>query len=345
MTTFSAITAGQIDAESFIDTVLAGQWANNVLAMFEGDASASAVRLQAAGLEQAGGSEAVITAVIRASAITEAELAANSVHQSEVAISTETDTTNQTTPTAVVLTSSVYLFVPLIKSSFSSATGSKEAGTNGIMYTIGTTYGRTVYLQSSNLSYTTTLQQNYISASRPYELNGERAHGFICAIIDGAGKIETMKVAEDPIWIYNGPTKVTADSYGKGGEQFIKQFILPPSLQIRPNENASDLVKQTYMIELADFHLTPEFELVELTPAMKNVDMNIIPHPYLNNDLTGKTVVMIDPISLMAEKLMALHRQGEAVNDLFHDGFITLGQDHIERGGPQGLMVVSAGWK
>jgi hypothetical protein len=46
MTTYSAITSGQIDAESPIDTVLAGQWTNNVLAMFEGDASASGVRLQ-----------------------------------------------------------------------------------------------------------------------------------------------------------------------------------------------------------------------------------------------------------------------------------------------------------
>ena len=45
MTTYSAITAGQIDAESYIDTVLAGQWANNLLAVIEGDASASTVRI------------------------------------------------------------------------------------------------------------------------------------------------------------------------------------------------------------------------------------------------------------------------------------------------------------
>jgi len=51
MTTFTAITTAQIDAESYVDTTLAGQWANNVLAMFEGDASASAVRLQILALD------------------------------------------------------------------------------------------------------------------------------------------------------------------------------------------------------------------------------------------------------------------------------------------------------
>jgi len=63
MTTLTAITSGQIDAESFIDTTLAGQWANNTLATLagqwanntlaisEGDASASAYRILIAALE------------------------------------------------------------------------------------------------------------------------------------------------------------------------------------------------------------------------------------------------------------------------------------------------------
>jgi len=50
MTAFLAITSGQWDAESYIDVGLAGQWSNNVIAMFEGDASASAVRLQTAAI-------------------------------------------------------------------------------------------------------------------------------------------------------------------------------------------------------------------------------------------------------------------------------------------------------
>ncbi len=45
MATYQAITTGQTDAESYIDTVLAGQWTNNVLAIFEGDPSAASVRL------------------------------------------------------------------------------------------------------------------------------------------------------------------------------------------------------------------------------------------------------------------------------------------------------------
>ncbi len=40
MTAFATITSGQIDAESYIDTTLAGQWSNNLLATIEGDATA-----------------------------------------------------------------------------------------------------------------------------------------------------------------------------------------------------------------------------------------------------------------------------------------------------------------
>jgi len=48
MSTYSAITSGQIDSESIIDTVLAGQWANNILAVIEGDASAPRIAGDAA---------------------------------------------------------------------------------------------------------------------------------------------------------------------------------------------------------------------------------------------------------------------------------------------------------
>lgn len=40
MATYSAITTGQTDAESPLDTVLASQWTNNLLAVVEGDATA-----------------------------------------------------------------------------------------------------------------------------------------------------------------------------------------------------------------------------------------------------------------------------------------------------------------
>ncbi len=47
MTTYSAITSGQKDAESYIDTVLAGQWADNLLAIQEGDATAPKIQNKA----------------------------------------------------------------------------------------------------------------------------------------------------------------------------------------------------------------------------------------------------------------------------------------------------------
>lgn len=61
MTAYSAIVAGQVDAESPLDTVVVGSMAYNVIAMFEGDATASGVRLQ--------------TNAIAANAVTVAKLA------------------------------------------------------------------------------------------------------------------------------------------------------------------------------------------------------------------------------------------------------------------------------
>lgn len=43
MTTYTATTSGQIDAESPIDVTLAGQWTNNLLAIQEGDDTAPAL--------------------------------------------------------------------------------------------------------------------------------------------------------------------------------------------------------------------------------------------------------------------------------------------------------------
>ncbi len=40
MAVYQAILGGQIDAESYVDTVIAGQWTNNLLAVVEADPSA-----------------------------------------------------------------------------------------------------------------------------------------------------------------------------------------------------------------------------------------------------------------------------------------------------------------
>jgi hypothetical protein len=51
MATYAAILSSQTDAESYIDTVLAGQWTNNLLAIVEQDSSASAVWVKGSWIE------------------------------------------------------------------------------------------------------------------------------------------------------------------------------------------------------------------------------------------------------------------------------------------------------
>jgi len=65
MATYQAITTGQTDAESYLDTVIAGQWTNNLLAALEGDPSAPKIinLVDASHVEPTAGTNFMISAV------------------------------------------------------------------------------------------------------------------------------------------------------------------------------------------------------------------------------------------------------------------------------------------
>jgi hypothetical protein len=87
------------------------------------------------------------------------------------------------------------------------------------------------------------------------------------------------------------------------------------------------------------------FDQTPSTAAQKNEDMPKIPHPFIFNDLTDHTVVMLDPNSPESQSLMALHHSQENVPLLLHQGYVKIGNDAIKRAGPPGVMVVSHKFK
>ena len=65
---------------------------------------------------------------------------------------------------------------------------------------------------------------------------------------------------------------------------------------------------------------TAEQSYVEITQAVKNADMIDIPHHAIGNDLTGKSIVVIDPLNPLMAKLADIYNENdlEALNMIKH---------------------------
>jgi hypothetical protein len=66
----------------------------------------------------------------------------------------------------------------------------------------------------------------------------------------------------------------------------------------------------------------PEFDAVEVTQERKHRDMPIIPHAFQGNDMTGRTVVLLDPVAALTHDPFAIHEamheDGDSVSRLLH---------------------------
>ena len=80
--------------------------------------------------------------------------------------------------------------------------------------------------------------------------------------------------------------------------------------------------------------------------------MALHPHPFQGNDLTGKSIVLIDPncdIVYKAEQMKGWEEN--ALEELFHNDYVRFGNEHIKgRCTPCGhgvdeVMVVKPTWK
>ena len=203
------------------------------------------------------------------------------------------------------------------------------------------TWGARVLLvdASSDTSY---LQQHYIQASPPYDLGDGEIPRFIFAIVDSNGNVESVYQASEAPWHYNGPTNVKADFYrdGKGYRLRRDMSAVPFTLE----EAKADPAKMAEYV--AAFNAAPVVE-EEITQEIKNRDMALLPHPFLGNELDGKTVVLLDPVCDLCWHLAQLCECHDEfnLNELLHDGHIRIDNSPINRAGPPGVPVVGFRWK
>jgi len=171
-------------------------------------------------------------------------------------------------------------------------------------------------------------RQRFVQASPPYDIGDGNVYSFIFASINKAGKIEMMYHAPDPPWANNGPTCIRPE-YKKGKKYYRKTCQIDKTKSFE-DPNRRKLIEQ------------------EITNDFKNSDMGLIPHPFLNNDLTDKSIILIDPNSEIVRIAEEMKESGEfAIDELFFNDYVRFGNEHLSgRSTPNNsIMVVKPTWK
>jgi len=204
-----------------------------------------------------------------------------------------------------------------------------------------------------NLSYDGTgggiqyASQRYATASPPYNLGNGDIPLFVFGVIDSTTKQVLMTyVAQDPPWAYNGPTDIRPDYIdpvtGKKYKRRKDFSGIPVSFRNKKTREIPFAQRDAYALAIKN---APDV-LVEIDQSLKNFDMPLIPHPFLGNNLTGKTIVLLDPVGAMLERLYNLHDQGESVGELLHGGYLYI--DNVPLVGvslPPGVAAHKVNWK
>jgi len=210
-------------------------------------------------------------------------------------------------------------------------------GGNGQSVAAHSTAGYVWGIRAQGTAGPSYFQTRYLTASEPYNLGNGDIPLFVFAVIDSSGNIVMSDVAEAPPWFYNGRPENTFNpkkykmKKGKNNYFYDRPLPLP--------DKATDFAAYLEAVN------NPVYEEIEITPAMKNLDMDIIPHPFIGNDLTGKTVVLLDPVGSMAEKMRDLYDMGESVSDLLTGRYLLIDNEIAGANSPAGVKTHKIKWR
>jgi hypothetical protein len=323
MTTYTAISDSDLDPEKPLTTTIAKRLRDNPLAIQEDDASAPNVAFATvAGTITSQGALATLDEV----GISELKATSGTVSQNGAGF------------TNITLPGGDFGFYPRIKTDNSSRTA---------LATIASGVTSTSYITNINVSNSSSLgntaaKQSYFQASPPYDLGDGVVGLFIFAIIDNTtGNIESVYQAPEAPWHYNGKTDIRGKLDTDG-----KKYRLRKNMENMPfclSDINDDSVK---LKEYIDAFTSSETIKELITQDICQCDMSDIPHPFLYNDLTGKTVVMLDPICDLNHQLQEMSKHdGFDLNQIIHDKYLTIGNSDIGRVSPTGVLVPSFSWK
>lgn len=201
----------------------------------------------------------------------------------------------------------------------------------------------TLNIVSPNNINTFYLRARYVQSSPPYDLGNGEIPLFVFALVEKTtGKIFSTSIAEDPPWANNGPTSIRPDVIALDGTKHKLVRALEAEFG---SLKAAETALSIQVFE--ERRLNDLFIPVEITQAMKQQDMPLIPHPFWGFSTAKYAVVMLDPVSAMCEQLWRLHSgASDSVAELLHNSHLQLDNTAIAGcNAPPGVMPVRARWK
>jgi len=202
MATYSAVSAGEKDADSPVSVGLVDKLDQNPHAIAEG----------------ASGAPKILTAAINSSAVTESKMASSAVNRAALKSTTqEVSAALSASGISHLSFTSVgeYGFYPQVRSSgggFAYSAAITKASRSNASYD-GTYIGVKDESAGANTVYG---KIRYIQASPPYQLGGHDIPLFVYALLDSSGNIKSVNTAGDPPWAYNGPNSIVPDIVRNG---------------------------------------------------------------------------------------------------------------------------------
>lgn len=327
MTTYSAIANSEIAVGAPLTNSLMTKVRDNPLAIQENDASAP-------------------TVAYATLAGTVSSISAGSIGQSELNTANSEVSHASATATRITLPGGSYGFFPRVRMSNTSSytVEMNLIGYNATAVTGWTSSITSVYMRA-NASQTMYAAQRYMVASPPYDLGDGVVGRFIFAVIDNATKkIESVYQSTEAPWHFNGPTDVRGKLMANGKKYRERKNMPDLGFTLK---DAIAVNNKIQIQEYTDTYNAATSIIEEITQEIKQADMSLIPHPFTGNDLTGKTVVMLDPISDLnhhLSELVSTHDDFD-LNGLLHDNYFKIGNTGLNRFGPDGVLIVDFNWK
>lgn len=342
MTTYTNIPDTDIDTESPLTVALMTALRNNPLAIQEGDPSAPRINGEAIQFDTIHGNRLAPNTILAGkygpASIAQSDIAASAIGQSQ--LKTATTSGSITIDGALAPATGVYT---LAGGTYSWWTGSSSVTSGHIAYGAGNTASGAIGLKCvSPGTESFYIDERYIQSSPPYDMGDGVILNFTYLLLNSSGLIVGTQTGPTPPWIYNGPTSLTPDGYTRDGLPYQLSKTMP--LEFR-GMKLSDIPLELYERYISALQSAP-IDVIDLTPERKNADMGIIPHPFIGNSLNGLTVVLIDPVSILAEQLALLIESGEPVRDeVLLNNRLVIGNTQLRRAGPPGVQVVPARWR
>ena len=227
-----------------------------------------------------------------------------------------------------------------------TGSGTNAFAGSGIIFGNGNTAAGVIGLHNTDSVSANTFywDEGWVPASPPYDLGDGEIPLFIIVLLDSSGNIVGFAGGTDPSWAYNGPTNIVPD-FRKDGKAYQKRIILPSELRNIPGKHSERAARLRDLQEFRKSAGKNDFEDIEVSQAIKNADMNIVPHNFYLNDLAGLTPVLLDPVSNLTHDLLLMHEDGENIRDLFLAGNFVIDNVELGRNKPDVLMSVGYRWK